>query len=252
MNKIKLAWFYPQELNLYGDTGNVEILKMRSLLRGIEFEEVVVNKDTDTSSLEDINIVFMGGGPDSKQVGVYEDLVNNKKRFLVDYYNNNGVGLFVCGAYQLIGKYYELSSGEKIKGLGILDFYTKSPSVRDKRLVGNIETQINKELFSGLIEKYGQVHFKGFENHGGRTFLGNNLASLGVVLKGNGNNDTDKTEGVIDKNFICTYMHGPVLHMNYFLADYLIARALNKGVADLSNLDNELEKRVNINNVFKN
>ena len=254
MNKVKLSWFYPQELNLYGDKGNVEILKQRCEWRGIDFELVEVGKETEKDKYFDSNLVFMGGGPDSEQSLIYEDLIQNKKEFLESYYLNKGVGLFICGAYQLLGKYYELADGNKISGLGLFDIYTKSPGVRDKRFVGNVVGDIvNKDVADLCQKNYGFKNIIGFENHGGRTFFLQQYEPFLYLNTGHGNNGEDKQEGLVSNNFICSYLHGPILHLNFHLADVLIARALGININNLKQLDNKVERLTHkINqNLFK-
>lgn len=247
MKKLKIAWFYPQELNLYGDTGNIIILEKRSIWRGFDVEVVKVNTQTNVQELKGINMVFMGGGPDQSQVSIYTDLINKKASFLKSYYNSGGVGLFICGAFQLMCEYYELPSGQKIKGLGIFDAYTKSAGVREKRLVGNVKAELNEDIFSDLKKFYNLKTIKGFENHGGRTYLGEKEHPLANVLDGNGNNEKDRTEGLINKNFVCSYFHGPFLHMNYHIADYLISKALGTKITSLEKLDDSIERSVHEN-----
>lgn len=254
MNKIKLAWFYPQELNLYGDRGNIEIIKQRCCWREIEIEVVEVNKKTESSNYSDCNLIFMGGGPDSEQTLIYDDLINQKKDFIINYYLNNGVGLFICGAFQLLGKYYQLANGTQIKGLELFDFYTKSPDIREKRFVGNVVGQIvNKDLSATLNNNYGYSTIIGFENHGGRTYFNSNYEPFLSLVKGYGNNGEKKQEGLVSKNFICSYLHGPILHLNFHLADVLIAKALGLDVCKLAKLNSKLEQSVHkINkNLFK-
>ena len=254
MNKLKLAWFYPQELNLYGDRGNIEIIKQRCLWRSIDFEVVNVDKNSKIEEYSDCNLVFMGGGPDSKQSLIYEDLVSNKKKFLSEYYLRNGVGLFICGAYQLLGKYYELFDGSKINGLELFNIFTKSPDIREKRFVGNVIGEIADHGISSLLTKqYGFKSIIGFENHGGRTYFLENYKPFLNISTGYGNNGKTKKEGMVSKNFICSYLHGPILHLNFHIADFLISKALGVTIENLKEIDNKFELSVHkINkNLFK-
>ncbi len=254
MNKIKLAWFYPQELNLYGDKGNIEIIKERCRWFGLDFEVVEVNKNTQIKEYLDCNLVFMGGGPDSEQSLIYDDLINNKKAFFLKYYLRGGVGLFICGAYQLLGKYYQLSDGTKIDGLGLFNIYTKSPSVREKRFVGYIVGDIvNKNIASSIKQKYKIESIIGFENHGGRTIFLEKYEPFLNISVGYGNNGEDKQEGLVSRNFICSYLHGPILHLNFHLTDFLIAKAIGLNMSELKIINNKLEESVhNFNkNLFK-
>lgn len=136
----------------------------------------------------------MGGGQDNDQISASNDLMKNKKESLQTFIEDGGCGLYICGAYQLLGKKYIAADGKEINGTGIFDIYTEKG---DNRFKGDIITQ----------STYFNAKLVGFENHSGRTFI-NNYNSIGYVQYGNGNNGKDKTEGLIYKNTICTYMHG--------------------------------------------
>lgn len=241
--KLTIGYFYPKLLNLYGDDGNVQILKDRAEKRGIEVEVLEITPDTllDDEMKNRINLVFMGGGPDSSQKGMYEDLVKNKGPFLKKYIENNGVGLFICGSYQLLGKYYKSANGDKLDGLGIFDLYTEHPGKNKERCIGNVVCEINKSLLEDPVFKnvnnVGEA-LVGFENHGGRTFISEDSQNFAKVITGHGNNLEDDTEGLIYRSAIGTYLHGPILSKNPHLADYLIAKAL--GLNNLERLDDSL------------
>lgn len=227
--KLSIAYFYPKELNLYGDNGNVEILTQRAKARNYEVD--ILNIDSavkmTSASLKDVNLVFMGGGPDSGQKGVYRDLLEDKKGFLAEYVENGGASLFICGAYQLMGKYYRSYDGTEIEGLGIFDMYTENPGTKKDRCVGNIIGEIKfseKPVFRNFPEISNTL--VGFENHGGRTYLNESFNPFAYVKKGYGNNGEDGTEGVFYNNSIGTYLHGPLLSKNPHIADFLIASAL--------------------------
>lgn len=244
--KLTIGYFYGDLLNLYGDRGNVEILLKRATSRGIHANVLEVTLDTtlDTTLMQSIDLVFMGGGPDSSQKMMYLDLVNNKGKYLRDYIENNGVGLYVCGSYQLLGKYYKSADGTHLAGLDILDLYTENFGNKKPRCLGNIVCKINPLIETKVCEANAAFESKilptlvGFENHGGRTYLGSSLTPLGTVQTGFGNNGDDSTEGLVYKNSICTYLHGPLLARNPHLADYLIATALKMDT--LSPLDDSL------------
>ncbi len=161
-------------------------------------------------------------------------------------------GLYICGAYQFLGKYYKEANGNIIKGLGILDTYTENPGANHPRLIGNIAIDANSVWQIACSSDLTISHMPramrlivGFENHGGRTYLGKNIKPLGKVIKGFGNNGTDKTEGAIYKNSFGSYLHGPILPKNPSFADLLIKLALEKKYPDspinLSPLDDSLE-----------
>ena len=241
--KLTLGYFYPQELNLYGDNGNVEILCSRARARNIDTDVLEIGPGTKLAldAIKKINLAFMGGGPDSGQKSMYEDLLKVKGPFLKDYIESGGVGLFVCGSYQLLGHYYKSADGNILNGLGVFDLYTESFGRDAPRCIGNVVCEVCPELKNDVIfksvNKIGTT-LVGFENHGGRTYLGKKMSPLAKVFAGSGNNGEDKTEGVLYKNSIGTYLHGPVLSKNPHLADYLLAKGL--GLDKLSDLDDSI------------
>jgi len=242
---FKIGYFYPEQLNLYGDNGNVEILVYRAKRRGIDVEITHIGLETDLGGFGDLkkrfDLVFMGGGPDSSQKSVYEDLIKNKGAHLKDYINNGGFGLYICGAYQLLGNYYKSADGSVLAGLGVFDLYTEHFGNRRPRCIGNVVCELadefrHNEVFNS-VNKIGST-LVGFENHGGRTYLGEKMLPLGKIIIGRGNNSEDGAEGVLYKNSIGTYLHGPILSRNPHLADYLIARSLD--LDRLESLDDSL------------
>jgi len=231
--KLTVGYFYKDLLNLYGDNGNIETLMYRCKERSIDFEavEIGMGTQTDTTLVKKLNLVFMGGGPDSAQKSLYKDLKLNKASFLRDYIEDGGVGLYICGGYQLLGKYYRAVDGSTLEGLGVFDLHTKHSGDQKKRCIGNTTAKLNSRIakdlcFESVCGRFSDL-ISGFENHGGRTYLGKNLEPLGFIKKGNGNNLEDNTEGVLYKNSIGTYFHGPFLARNPHIADYLIAKSLN-------------------------
>lgn len=225
--KINIGHLYPDLLNLYGDRGNILALVRRMNLREIE-TEVKKYELNDSIDFENLDIIFVGGGSDREQLLVCNRMYEMKKEFS-DYVENNGVLVAVCGGYQLLGNYYKLEN-ETIKGLGILDIYTEQ---KKGRLIGNIILE-SSVINSTIV---------GFENHGGRTYIGNHTP-LGKVKYGFGNNDDKDGEGVIYKNVVATYLHGPLLPKNPKLSDYIIKNALEKKYQKeitLAPLDDKLE-----------
>jgi len=176
----------------------------------------------------------MGGAQDTQQQIVARDLM--KKQGELKRLINIGIpGLYICGAYQFLGKYYKEADGTIINGLEIFDLYTENPGIGFSRLIGNTTAQM---LNGGTII--------GFENHGGRTYLGKQVKPLGTVIKGFGNNGEDGTEGAIYKNSYGTYFHGPILPKNPNFADLLIKLALEKKYGSpisLSQLDDSVETK---------
>jgi len=243
MNNLTIGWFYPKELNLYGDRGNVEILVSRAKSRGFSVEILEIDSSTKMSSdyLEKINLVFMGGGPDLAQQQIYKDFLENKGSYLREFLEDGGVGLFICGSYQLLGNYYKSSDGAVLEGLGLLDFYTEHFGSNRSRSIGNVVVEINKTLLAEPCFKnnnYIGNTLVGFENHGGRTYLSEGLNPLGTTCKKHGNNAKDTTEGVLYKNTVGTYLHGPLLARNPHLADFLIAEGLQ--ILKLPKLDDSV------------
>jgi CobQ-like glutamine amidotransferase family enzyme len=230
--KLKILHLYPDLLNLYGDKGNIECLKKRLIWRGIGAEVVQYTCDSTDFDLSDTDIVFLGGGSDREQKIVCTRLLKHKTE-LQKYVEDGGSLVAVCGGYQLLGKYYKLEN-ETIKGLDILDIYTVQGK---KRLIGNII------LEADFIDR----KIVGFENHGGRTHIGKHKP-LGKVVYGHGNSDNCGEEGVVYKNVIATYLHGPLFPKNPQLCDYVLTNALKKKYLDftkLSPLSDELENVAN-------
>lgn len=211
--EINICHLYPDLLNVYGDMGNILILKHRAEKRNIKVNIINVSLG-DEFKEEKYDIVFFGGGQDYEQSIVSPDLINNKKEAIRRYIEAGKVLLAICGGYQLLGKYYTTPTGEKLEGLGILDIYTEGG---DTRFIGN--TVIFNEEF--------EETYVGFENHSGRTYI-NNLTPLGKCIHGYGNNGKDGYEGCIYKNTFGSYFHGSLLAKNPELADRLLSLALNK------------------------
>jgi CobQ-like glutamine amidotransferase family enzyme len=228
---IKIMHLYPDLLNLYGDRGNIECMKQRLIRRGIDCEVIPYTCNDSGFDLSDVDIVFLGGGSDREQKIVCSHLLEHKNE-IRDFVEDGGSLAAVCGGYQLLGKYYKLND-ETIEGLDILDIYTEQG---EKRLIGNIV--LDSDLFDRKIV--------GFENHGGRTYIGSHKP-LGRVLSGYGNDDNSGAEGVLYKNVVATYLHGPLLPKNPQLCDYILKNALKrKGDSSaLVPLDDSLENKAN-------
>ena len=227
--ELTICHLYPDLLNVYGDVGNVLILKHRASLRGIDVN-IVNSSLNDTLDKDNIDIIFFGGGQDYEQSIVSNDLNTIKKDDIKEYIEDGKVFLAICGGYQLLGKYYTAPNGEKINGLGILNIYTEGG---DTRFIGN--TEIYNESFDET--------YVGFENHSGRTYI-NDHTPLGKCIHGYGNNGQDGYEGCIYKNTFGSYFHGSFLSKNPEYADRLLLLALqNKYGTDvkLDLLDDELE-----------
>lgn len=229
--KLTIGHLYPDLLNLYGDRGNIQCLRKRCEWRGIDVEVVSFELD-DKIDFSGLDIVLLGGGSDREQRLVCEKLRCIRGDFK-DYVENNGVVIAICGGYQLLGKYYKTEQ-DTIEGLSLVDMYTEQGA---ERLISNIV--LKSEMFDMPVV--------GFENHGGRTFIGENKP-LGKVLYGQGNDGKSGFEGVVYKNVIGTYLHGPLLPKNPQLADWLIRKALERKYSqsvDLTPLDDAQEKEAN-------
>ncbi|EDU37710.1 glutamine amidotransferase [Clostridium sporogenes] len=227
--ELNICHLYPDLLNVYGDIGNILVLKYRAQQRGIKINVSNVSIK-DSFPIDKYDITLFGGGQDYEQAIVSKDMVETKKDDLTEYIERGKVLLAICGGYQLLGKYYTTPEGEKLDGLNILDIYTEGG---DTRFIGN--TIIKNEDFNET--------YVGFENHSGRTYIGN-LKPLGKVIAGYGNNGEDQQEGCIYKNTFGTYFHGSLLSKNPELADRLLSTALkNKYGEDikLDPLDDNLE-----------
>lgn len=237
--KLKVLYLYPEFLSLYGDRGNIEVLYRRASKRNINIEivEAKFGSILNYSDLEDINFVFMGGGSDLNQKILYEDLLLKKKGFIGDYIASGKTGLFICGAYQLLGKYYQTENGEKIEGLGIMDFHTINEGKKN-RSVGHTRLKISNEIKDPLFKTKENQDIFGFVNHGGQTYLPDRYDCFGKVISGFGNNRKSKSEGVFFQGIIGTYLHGPILSLNPMLCDYLIKKSL--AISELEPLDDSL------------
>lgn len=236
---LTIGWLYPELMSTYGDRGNINVLTKRCEWRKIEVKILSINQKTTDKQLASIDLLFGGGSQDREQEIVMKDLYKKKKRIkqLID---EAIPALFVCGSPQLMGKYYEPAVGKRIEGLGIFDMVSVHPGEKSNRLTGNIVAKIVHPV--ALTDEL----IVGFENHGGRTKLGENALPFATVVKGFGNNGEDGKEGVVYKNAIGCYFHGPLLPKNPRVADYLLKTALdikyNKTV-DLQPLDDTLEER---------
>jgi CobQ-like glutamine amidotransferase family enzyme len=212
--ELRLLALYPDQMNIYADRGNILFLRRRCEWRGIGFRYASAGPgDTLDASAHDL--IYIGGGQDRDQRLVAADLVRTKRDGLAAAVDDGAAVLAVCGGYQLLGHSYELG-GERIPGLALADLET----VREEgeRLIGNVAIEV--ELGPARLT------VAGFENHGGRTYLGPEAEPLGQVLSGHGNNGSDGLEGVRRHNMLGTYLHGPLLPKNSVLADHLLALAL--------------------------
>ena len=235
MKTIKILHMYADMLDLYGDGGNMEIMKYRCKMRGIECIVDKYSIDSEMPDFSEYDLIYIGGGADLEQQHISADLMKCREGIVKAY--ARGTFLFlICGGYQLMGKYYRDADGNEIPGLGLFDYYTVAPSSRKLRCIGNIviRTEIDGK----------KVDVVGFENHGGQTK--GVKTPFGKVLYGNGNCAKSSHEGFFGKNVIATYLHGPCLSKNPEIADYMIGYCVNRSEAEqvkLAALDDGLEKQ---------
>lgn len=226
--ELKIINMYPDILNLYGDIGNLICIKQRCIWRGIDvkIENFTIDHDV---AIEEADMILIGGGSDNGQSIVSKHLLNQKKE-LENFIDDEKVILAICGSYQMFGNSYIDVDSEKVPCLEIFDIETVS---QRNRLTGNIIIENNL----GLEPK----EIVGFENHGGRTY--HDYIPFGYVKLGYGNNEEEKKEGMIYKNFIASYLHGPLLPKNPQIADYIILNALkNKyDIKSLEKIDDTIE-----------
>ena len=229
---LRLLALYPEQMNIYADRGNILFLQRRCEWRGIPFEYTAAGPGEGFDPARH-DLIYIGGGQDRDQVLVAEDMLETKRDAIASAVDDGAAVLAVCGGYQLLGHRYQLGD-RSIQGLGIADLET----VREPgpRLIGNVSIQVD----------FGQGPrvLAGFENHGGRTHLGPSAEPLGRVVHGHGNNGRDGYEGVKRRNLVGTYLHGPLLPKNAWLADHLIALAIGRRTGaepELEPLPDELE-----------
>jgi CobQ-like glutamine amidotransferase family enzyme len=214
MTTLRLCALYPELMNIYADRGNIAVMRARCEWRGLGFEVAAASLG-DGLDPDAHDLFYIGGGQDRDQAAVAHDMVATKRDALHAAAGRGAVVLAVCGGYQLLGHSYELG-GEKLPGVGLVDLRT----IREAgpRLIGNCAIEADLGTGPRVIA--------GFENHGGRTYLGSAERPLGRVLSGHGNNGRDGYEGIHRRNVIGTYLHGPLLPKNIWLADRLIELAL--------------------------
>ena len=228
--KLVVGHLYPELMNIYADRGNVECLRRRCEWRGIEFNLRAITAGT-TFATDEVDIMLIGGGQDRQQWAASADMQAATGDCIRRAVEAGAALLGICGGYQLLGNAYIDADGEDLLGLGLLDIETRHPGFEVERCIGNIAV----DWVGGTLV--------GFENHGGRTYLGSEAAPLGRVIAGRGNNAEDGGEGAVQGRVFGTYLHGSLLPKNPHFADHLLELALRRRDSsyELEPLDDDLE-----------
>jgi CobQ-like glutamine amidotransferase family enzyme len=222
--KIHVGHLYPDYLNIYADRGNIAVLAARAAARGHELEVVAIGLRDRVP--DGIDLVYIGGGQDREQELVAPDLAAKSEPLLAAA-DRGAVFLAVCGGFQLLGRSYRDTKGEELPGAGLLPLHTVAG---EKRMIGNV-----------LLDcAWAGETLAGFENHAGRTSLDPGAEPLGRVIAGFGNDGVSGLEGCRQGRIYGTYLHGPLLPRNPWLADRLLSEAL--GGIELAPLPDELER----------
>jgi CobQ-like glutamine amidotransferase family enzyme len=215
---LRLGYLYPDLMNLYADRGNVTCLQQRCRWRGIDLQ--VDRIEWGDRIQRPCDLYLIGGGQDRQQQLASEGLTRHNVGPLFRDLSDGAVLLAVCGGYQLMAREYRAADGSALRGLGVFDAETVHPGCHVPRCIGN------------LVCRWKEALLVGFENHGGRTYLGGDARPLGTVVRGFGNNATDGTEGAVQGTAIGTYLHGSLLPKNPHLADHLICLALRRAAPE--------------------
>lgn len=230
--ELNICHLYPDILNLYGDRGNIITMKRRLESRGIKvnIDECSIGQPLNADKYD---IFFIGGGQDFEQEVLLRDLSSGKAQDIRTAVEEEKTFLAICGGYQMLGEYYKTWDGVQLDFIGAIGVHT----------IGAKERMIGNYMFRTTPES-GDTVVVGFENHSGKTYLSEQVAPLGMMLSGNGNNGEDKTEGARYKNVFGTYSHGSLLPKNPVLCDFILQTALNHrydGAEPLASLDDTLE-----------
>jgi lipid II isoglutaminyl synthase (glutamine-hydrolysing) len=223
--KIVVGHLYPDYLNIYADRGNMAVLERRADWRGIGFDYRTIGLGEEANPNE-YDLYYVGGGQDREQALVAPDLAT-KGESLQEAVDGGAAFLAVCGGYQLLGHFYRDRSGAELPGIGLLPHHTVAG---ERRMIGDV-------LLECQLEPGHRRPLAGFENHAGRTYLDEGAEPLGRVVEGFGNNGEDGVEGSRVGNALGTYLHGPLLPRNPWLADWLIGRALSRRLGDVPDLE---------------
>jgi CobQ-like glutamine amidotransferase family enzyme len=221
--KIVLAHLFPDYLNIYADRGNMAVLERRAAWRGIELDYRTIGLGEPVRAGAH-DLLYVGGGQDREQALVAPDLAA-KGEGLAEAVSDGAAMLAVCGGYQLLGRFYRDRSGAELPGVGLFPLHTIAG---ERRMIGDVLLECDLGGGRGLA---------GFENHAGRTYLDQGASPLGRVVAGFGNNGEDGLEGCVVGRAIGTYLHGPLLPRNAWLADWLLAHALAHRFGEAPALD---------------
>ena len=224
MNKINIVHLYPDLLNLYADQGNIRTLEYYA--KKINIEVNVSQVSLSEQFPDSCDLIIIGGGQDKEQEKVARDLLRHSEK-ITSLIDKNVPVLAVCGGYQLFGKSYKISDKTTLEGLGVFDCISIASVGIENRLTGDVLLRTENE-FGTIV---------GFENHSARTYLGPTANPLGFITSGFGNNGVDGTEGIIYKNAIGTYLHGPILPRNEKLTLFLLKKALRNYSINLDELE---------------
>jgi lipid II isoglutaminyl synthase (glutamine-hydrolysing) len=232
--KIRVGHLYPDYLNIYADRGNIAVLSRRAAWRGHELEVHALSAD-DAIEPGAHDLFYVGGGQDREQALVARDLAG-KSNELLEAAARGAAVLAVCGGYQLLGRFYRFADGEELPGVGLFPLHTIAGA---RRMIGDI-------LLECELDPGSRRTLAGFENHGGRTYLDPGAEPLGRVVAGFGNDGESGFEGCRVGRAVGTYLHGPLLPRNPWLADWLLAQALAHATgdepADFAPLPDDLER----------
>jgi CobQ-like glutamine amidotransferase family enzyme len=231
--KMGLGYLYPSVMSQYGDRGNVLTIVKRCQWRGIDVE-VTELEVGDHLEPDDVDLFLVGGGADSQQRVICDDLLQVKGDAIRKAVDDGAAAFAVCAGYQLWGHFYRTASGEELPGLGIFDAHTVHRAAQTGTKLDTITKAGSVRSVGNLLVEWDNQVLVGFENHGGRTYLSANSQPLGKTLSGGGNNSEDGWEGCVYKNAVGTYLHGPALPKNPALADHLIQAALTRKYGMLS------------------
>ncbi len=227
---ILVAHLYPEYLNIYADRGNIAVLERRASWRGIDLSVTGVDLGDPLPLATDL--IYVGGGQDREQALIASDLARRGPE-LIEAVSGGAALLAVCGGYQLLGRFYRDRNGTELPGVGLFPHHTIAG---ERRMIGDILLEC--ELEPGRTQT-----IAGFENHAGRTFLDDGATALGRVVHGFGNNGEDGYEGCRVGNALGTYLHGPLLPRNPWLADWLLERALARTLGDVPSLEQLADDR---------